>query len=279
MYPILLQVGVLGLRTFPLVLALAIWVGVKLAAAEGRRRGLDPGLATDFLTTAVVLGLAGARLFHMLLFDPGWYLAHPADVLAVWTGGLAFPGALLAGVGGAIWFCRRAGVGFWRFADAAAPGLALGQGIGAVAAFLNGSGYGTPTHLPWAVVFADPRGQAPLGIPLHPAQLYEAVGAVLLFGVLWGVRTRFRQDGALFLVYLAGVFALAGLDFVRGDALWMAEAGPAAPMVGVIGLIGAALLWRRQRSAGPVLHAAGRFGLTDPDEAAAPGALPPPRSP
>lgn len=247
MYPVLFQVGPLGLRTFPLVLAVAVLVGGKLAAAEFRRRGLDPGLASDFLTPVVILGLAGARLVHVLLFDPSWYLAHPVDVLSLWAGGLAFQGALVAGLGTAAWFCWRREVGFWRFADGVVPSLALGQAIGAVGSFLNGSSYGTPTALPWAVVFTDPRGQAPLGVPLHPTQLYEALGGILLFGGLWGVRTRLRRDGALLLLYLVGATALALLDLVKADALWIAEAVPAGPVMSLLALTGAAVMRGRRR--------------------------------
>lgn len=249
MYPVLFQVGPLGLRTFPLVLVAAILVGGRLAAAEFRRRGLDPGLASDILMPAVILGLVGSRLFHVLLFDPGWYLAHPINVLSLWTGGLAFPGALVAGLGTAAWFCWRREVGFWRFVDGLVLSLALGQAIGALGSLLNGSSYGTSTALPWAVVFTDPRGQAPLGVPLHPTQLYEALGGILLFGGLWGVRTRLRRDGALLLLYLVGATALALLDLVKGDALWIGEAVPAGPVVSGLALIGAAVIRGRRRLA------------------------------
>ena len=249
MYPVLVQIGPLGLRTFPLVLAVAILVGGKLAAAEFRRRGLGSGLASDILMPAVTLGLVGSRLFHVLLFDPSWYLAHPVDVLSLWTGGLAFPGALVAGLGTAAWFCWRREVGFWRFVDGLVPSLMLGQAIGAVGSLLNGSSYGTPTTLPWAVVFADSRGQAPLGVPVHPTQLYEALAALLLFGGLWGVRTGLRRDGALLLFYLVGATALALLDLVKGDALWIGEAVPAGPVVSGLALIGAAVIRGRRRLA------------------------------
>jgi phosphatidylglycerol:prolipoprotein diacylglycerol transferase len=249
MYPVLVQFGWLGVRTLPAVWALGIWAGVKVAAGELRRRGLDPEWAHDFLGPAAITGLVGARLFHVLVFDPGWFATHPRDVLSLWSG-LAFPGALLAGWGAALWFCRRRGIGFWAFADAAVIGVALGQAIGALGSFLNGSGYGTPTAVPWAVVFHDPRGQAPLGVPVHPTQLYEALALLALFGGLWMAR-RVHQDGVRFLLYLAGLSALAPLDFLKGDALWVADLVPAALVVTLGGLLGAGAAWTWRRRPGP----------------------------
>lgn len=251
MFPVLLQFGSLGLRTFPLVFALAVLVGGKLTAAEFRRRGLEPALADNLLMPVALLGLLGARLLYVLVFDPAWYLSHPADLATLWNGGLAFQGALLAGLATALWVSRRKRVPFWRFADGAVPGVALGQAIGALGSFLNGSAYGTPTDLPWAVVFTDPRGQAPLGIPLHPTQLYEALGGLLLFTGLWTLRTRLRRDGSLFLLYLAGVSALACLDLLKGDALWIGDTVLAGPVVSLLILIGAASLRVRRPSTVP----------------------------
>lgn len=252
MYPLLLQLGPFAFRTFPLMLVLAVLAGGALTAAEFRRRGLDPAHAHDFLVPAVFAGLIGARLYYVLLFDPGWYLTHPGELVAIGKGGLALHGALLTGLGTALWFCWRRGIGFWRFADGVVPGLVLGQVIGAIGSFLNGSGYGTPTALPWAVVFTDPNSQAPLGIPLHPTQIYEALGDLLLFAGLWALRGRLHREGALFLLYLLGSSPLSALEFVRGDALWIADSVRAGPVVSLLALVGAAALWHRRGSRRPV---------------------------
>jgi phosphatidylglycerol:prolipoprotein diacylglycerol transferase len=249
MYPILVQFGPLGLRALPAVWVLGVWAGVKVAAGELRRRGLDPEWAHDFLMPAAIAGLVGARLFYALAFDPGWFATHPRDLLSLWSG-LAFPGALLAGWGAALWFCQRRGIRFWAFADGAVVGVVLGQAIGALGSFLNGSGYGTPTAVPWAVVFRDPRGQAPLDVPVHPTQFYEALALLVLFGGLWMAR-RARQDGVLFLLYLAGLSALAPLDFLKGDALWVADVVPVTLIVSLGALLGAGAAWARRRPPTP----------------------------
>jgi phosphatidylglycerol:prolipoprotein diacylglycerol transferase len=249
MYPVLLQIGPLGFRTLALVWVIGIYASLKLAVVEFRCRGLDPDWPHDFLAPAIVAALVGARLFYVLLFDPVWFATHPRELFNVWSG-LAFQGAILGGWGAALWFCRRRGIGFWHFADAAVPGLVVGQAIGALGSLLNGSGYGTPTAAAWAVVFHDPRGQAPLGVPVHPAQLYEALALVVLFGGLWMARS-VRRDGAIFLLYLLGLLALAPLDYLRGDALWLGDAVPVAVPVSLAALLGAGAAWVRPRQSTP----------------------------
>ena len=126
----------------------------------------------------------------------------------------------------------------------------LGQASGALWSFLNGSGYGTPTAVPWAVVFRDPRGQAPLGVPVHPTQLYEALALLVLFGGLCMAR-RVRREGVRFLLYLAGLSLLAPLDVLKGDALWVADLVPATLVVSLGGLFGAGAAWVWRRRVAP----------------------------
>lgn len=249
MYPVLAQIGPLGVRTLAVAWLVAIYAASRMAGTEFRRRGLDPTWVQDVLTPVVLAGLVGARLGYALLFDPVWFAMHPRDLVNVWSG-LTFHGALLAGWGVALWFCRSQGIGFWRFADAAAPGLVLGQIIGAVGSLLNGSGYGTPTTAAWAVVFHDPRSQAPLGVPLHPAQVYEVLALVVLLGVVWAARS-VRRDGARFLLYLGGLLFLAPLEFLKGDAVWLGDAVPAAVPLSLVALVGAAVVWARHSRGTP----------------------------
>ena len=105
--------------------------------------------------------------------------------------------------------------------------MPLGQFFGRIGCFMAGCCYGAPADLPWAVTFTNPQSLCPIREPLHPSQLYEAILALGVFGLLYGVRTRKRFDGEMLLAY----FALAGLvRFVveffrspvdyRGPVLW-----------------------------------------------------------
>lgn len=218
MYPILLEIGWFRLRSYGVFVALAIVLGTWLSAREARRNGLDPEWIFDFALYAVVAGIAGARLYYILFLAPRWFLQHPQELFAIWHGGLAFHGGLLAGVGTALWFCRRRGIALLRLGDTVAPGLILGQTVGQIACLLNGDTYGRATTLPWAITFTDPSAAAPLGVPLHPIQVYELLAYLAVFLLVWVLRGRFTRSGQLFAIYLIG-YAVArfAMEFFRGD--------------------------------------------------------------
>jgi len=242
MHPVLLSVGPVGVQTAGAVALMAVWLSAALAEREIVRRGGAPALIHDFVIPGLIIGFIGARLGYVILFDPRWYLGHPWQILDVWKGGLAEEGAFLAGLAAAVWWCRRRGFPFWVFADALAPALALGGAIAHLGAFLGGAGYGTPaTALPWAVTFTDPISSAPLGIPLHPTQLYESGLDLALLGGLRILRHRLAHPGQQFLLFLLGsALVRIAVDPVKGDVIVIADPLTSGQLVAGIALAGAA---------------------------------------
>lgn len=253
MYPILFRIGGFELRSYGVVVALAFFVAYVLAKKEAVRKGIDPARLEAFASSALLFGLLGARLYYIAFFDPQ-LLRRPLEILAVWKGGLALHGSLLAGLLVGIWFCRRHKVPFWKIADTLAPSLILGQAIGRIACFLNGDAYGKPTDLPWAATFTDPHALAPLGIPLHPTQLYEFGLDLLLFGLLWAWRRRIHFEGQLFLMYVLGYGAIRFfVENFRGDQLQFMGGFSVAQTLSLLILIASAVtfLILKRRAAGP----------------------------
>jgi phosphatidylglycerol:prolipoprotein diacylglycerol transferase len=107
MYPILLKIGGFHLRAYGTLIAIALLAATWLAGREATRKGLPADRVQDFVIWATLFGLLGARLYYLAFAAPQVFIQDPLDVLAIWRGGLAIHGALLAGAATAIWYVRR----------------------------------------------------------------------------------------------------------------------------------------------------------------------------
>jgi prolipoprotein diacylglyceryl transferase len=202
------HLGPLPLRGYSLMLILGIAAAVWLGGRRWAARGGEKTVVADIALWAVPFGVVGARLYHVitsgeLYFGKG---GDPVKALFIWDGGIGIWGAIAGGAVGAWIGCRRKGVALSAFADAVAPGIALGQAIGRWGNWFNQELYGRATTLPWALEI-DPahRPEAtPNLATYHPAFLYESLwclGVVAL--VVWADR-RFRLDrGRAFALYAA----------------------------------------------------------------------------
>ncbi len=220
MFPNYLQIGPFTINAHGVMMALGFIAGWFLALYEARRKGLERKTLEGLLPYAVIGGLIGARLNYLLFSDLGHYLENPGDIFTIWRGGIALQGGLIGGLLVGIWYCRRHRLPFWQVADTFSPGLLLGQALGRLGDLLVGGEYGTPTDLPWAITFTDPRSQAPLGVPLHPTQIYELFWDLLVLGIIWRTRRRSGYDGRTFLQY-AFLYSLGRfvIEYFRGDKL------------------------------------------------------------
>ncbi len=241
MHPIFVRIGPFAIRYYGLMYAISFVLGYFVVRAMVHRKKL-PLKSEDILDAFLVtipLAIVLARLYYVA-FNWNVYRGDPWEIPAIWHGGLAIHGGLLGGVLGLLISARWKNVPFWSLADAVVPALALGQTLGRIGNFLNGDAFGTPTSLPWGIVFPldSPAGMAYPGQPLHPAMLYEAFGNFLIFSALWRLSRRPAKPGFLAALY----FVLYGLvrfpcEFVRGDAL---ELGPfrAAQVASVLLILG-----------------------------------------
>lgn len=222
----------LALRWYALAYIAGILIGWRIMLAALRRPALwGPAGApmspqqVEALVTWLILGIIlGGRLGYVLFYQPGYYLARPAEILAVWHGGMSFHGGML-GVALALGlFTRRHGIAVLPALDllalATPPGLLLGR----LANFVNAELWGRPTDLPWGVIFPGAAAQHCPGVEgpcaRHPSQLYEAgLEGILLGLVLFWLATRrgwLKRPGALTGAFLAGYgLARFAVEFVR----------------------------------------------------------------
>lgn len=212
--PIAFTIGPLSVRWYGILVALAIVVLV-LWTVQKVRRGAN--LSYDTVFTAALVGIPSgiiiSRLLHVV--DRWDYYGQNLGHI-VGFAGLTFYGAILGGAL-AIWiYSKVSKFQFGYLADLVAPGIVLAQAVGRVGCLLNGCCYGIETSLPWGIIYGHHESFAPLGIAVHPTQIYEIIYNLIVFGVLLKLRGRFKPDGSLFLIYL-GLYALwrLGIDFIR----------------------------------------------------------------
>ena len=206
--PVIFEVGPIALSYHGLLIALGIAVGTWLTARELARRGYDGALALGSLFLVVPLGFVGARLYHVLT-EYHRYTRNPfPKVLEGWEGGLGIYGAVAGGFLGLLLFSWYRGISPLAFADAAAPGLVLGQAIGRWGNYFNQELFGRPSDLPWAIGIAPENRPTEFAdaTSFHPTFLYEAMWDVLVCLALLWVARRFSErlkDGDVFVLYVS----------------------------------------------------------------------------
>jgi phosphatidylglycerol:prolipoprotein diacylglycerol transferase len=222
MYPELFSIGPITVYTYGVLLATSYLLGLQFAIARARRWGLDEKRVLDLGIYIIIAALVGAKLL-LVITDFGTFRASPADLLSLARSGGVFYGGLITAVGVAFWYIHRHGMPFWTTCDAFAPGIALGHVTGRLGCFAAGCCYGRPTNVPWAVIFTSPQAAAnvgtPLGIPLHPTQLYESGAELLILIILLATERRGRPfPGRTFWLYMI-LYAISRyiIEFYRGD--------------------------------------------------------------
>lgn len=202
------RIGPLTVHMYALCIMAGIVAGWFIARRRFIARGGDPEQLESVLAWAVLAGVVGARIYHVitdyqLYFGPG---RNPWDALKIWQGGLGIWGAI-AGGGLAVWIqARRRGWDFGSLADVIAPALLISQGIGRLGNWFNQELFGRPTSLPWAVEIDPvyrPAGYGDYQL-FHPTFLYEMLWCFAGYAVLVWAEKRFRLGhGRVFALYVA----------------------------------------------------------------------------
>ncbi len=221
MHPELLHLGPIVLPTYGAALGVAFLLGVLLLRRRAPTYGIDGETAVDMGIWLILSGLFGAKVLLLVVEGPGYYLTSFHGLLELFRAGGVFYGGLLGALVAAVFFVKVKKVPFLSFADAAAPAIALGQAIGRIGCLAAGCCWGEQCTKPWAITFTNLKaGQnvgVPMGVPLHPTQIYEAVGLLALTSlILWFGKG--RAAGRTFSFYLIGAAILRfTVEFFRGD--------------------------------------------------------------
>ena len=210
--PVAVAIGPLAVRWYGLMYLLAFlqfwWLGRRriVAPVQAATRPWTTEELDDLIFFGVLGVILGGRLGEILFYAPGYYLANPLAILAVWQGGMSFHGGFLGVLVAMFWFARKHRRSWFEVTDFIAPLVPLGLAFGRIGNFINGELWGRVADpgLPWAMVF--PHVDA---LPRHPSQLYQAgLEGGLLFLILWTYSARPRPVSAVSAVFLIGYGAL-----------------------------------------------------------------------
>jgi len=222
MFPKLFDLGPISIYTYGVLLASAYLAGLRYATLRAEARGLDRDRIMDLGIYIIISALVGAKLL-LIVVEFDHYRQNPAEIGTILRSGGVFYGGLITSVGVAFWYMRRHGLPVWATCDAFAPGIVLGQAVGRIGCLMAGCCYGKPTELPWGITFTNPLAMAnigtPLGVSLHPTQLYESGAALLVLGgLLLAERRGNGFTGRTFWTYLL-LYPTARfiIEFYRGD--------------------------------------------------------------
>ena len=195
MNPVLLTFGPFHLYSYGLSIAIGVLLSLYLMKRRSlKEKFLDAEIVFDMVSTVLIWGFAGARLFYVAQ-NLSYYWNEPWKIFAVWEGGLIFYGGAIASVTGFWLFTRRKKISFWRSLDFIIPYGVLANAFGRIGCFLNGCCYGKSCDLPWAVKFPG------LAHAVHPTQLYEAIYDLVLFFFLSHRRKQPHFEGQISLLY------------------------------------------------------------------------------
>ncbi len=217
MYPILFKIGTLSIYTYGFFIAVSFITGILLAKHEAGRLGEDQEKIMDLCFYVLIAAIAGSRLFYVLV-NPDIFLSDPLEVFRIWNGGLVFYGGFIGALAVGLIYVKKQKMSILKTLDISAPSLAIAHFFGRIGCFFAGCCYGDISDLPWAVTFTNPDSLAPVGIPLHPTQIYSSLSNLSIFGFLWFFRLRKKFDGQIFWIYvlLYGT-ARSFIEMLRGD--------------------------------------------------------------
>ena len=206
------SIGPVFIHAYALCILTGIVLAMVITAFRLKRRGMEPGIVIDIALWSVVLGIIGARIWHVLthwgdFFGSGSFGDMMLRAVSINQGGIAIFGALAGGGIGAWIACRIGGLRFWTVADALAPGLLVAQAVGRWGNWFNHELFGIPTTLPWGLRIEPTNPAFPVGLPngtlFQPTFLYESIWDLIGAGVLVLIGRRWAlQWGRLFGCYL-----------------------------------------------------------------------------
>jgi phosphatidylglycerol:prolipoprotein diacylglycerol transferase len=222
-HPILFQYGTFTIHAYGVMMALAFLAGLWTATLRARRANIPGEKIADVTLWLMVGAILGARIFYVTTYWKQEFADQPfTEVFMIQHGGLVYYGGFIGAVLAGVIAIKRLKLPLWQTADVFAPSIALGSVFGRIGCLLNGCCYGRECDLPWAITFTNPQASqysnTPLGVPLHPTQIYDALLNLGLYFLLAWMFRRKKFDGQIFATYLILYAVFRSIvEYFRGD--------------------------------------------------------------
>jgi phosphatidylglycerol:prolipoprotein diacylglycerol transferase len=209
------------LYAYPALMCTGFVTGVLLIVRRARKESIPINIVWDICLWVVFCSMVGARVFFIAV-NINHYLAQPGKLLTL-EGGMVFYGGMLGAMAAGTYICQKHQISLLKITDLVIPAIALGHAFGRMGCFAAGCCHGLPTRIDGFGAIFRIDGTAVstnhyLGVPLHPTQLYEAFGELVIFFILLLLTKRKSYHGQLFLTYLFLYASLrSGVEMFRGD--------------------------------------------------------------
>ena len=214
MYRILFTIGSFSIYSYGVMIASAFIAAILFAMKEAKKSGEDPERILDISLYVILGALIGGRLGYVLTYLD-YYVKDPVKILYFRQGGLSFLGGFLVAYFLCWLYVKRTKISFWKYADIAAPSIALGIGIGRIGCFLNGCCFGVVSenygikfpslHMPPVYLQQLNDGLIASGssctIPVIPTQIFSSLYGFLIFFILLWMKKYKKYDGFLLLSF------------------------------------------------------------------------------
>lgn len=257
--PIAFSFGSLDVYWYGIIIATGIFAAIFLSTREAEKRGIEGDHIVDMALWAIPLAFIGARLYYVL-FELGYYLEHPSQIIAIWNGGIAIYGGLIAGGLTVYWYTKKKGIPIWLMLDILAPNVLLAQAMGRWGNYMNQEAHGGEVTRSFLENLFLPDfiiNQMEInGVYYHPTFLYESLWSLLGFILIVVLRNKkhLLRQGEVALSYVLwysfGRFFIEGL---RTDSLWLFDFIRISQALSLLLFVAALSVWiYRRRDYPPV---------------------------
>lgn len=252
MNPILIDLGIVQIYWYSIIILTAILIGSAIFLKAAKKEGYKEDFLTNVLFYGIIFSILGARIYYVI-FNLGYYLNHPLEIIAVWNGGLAIHGGIIGGSLCLLYHCLKYKKSFLRLTDLLAPSLILGQAIGRWGNFFNSEAHGPEVsrtvlenlHIPKFII----NGMNIDGVYYHPTFFYESIWCLIGFIILMILKkkVKLRCGGLTGIYFIWYSIARFFIESLRTDSLMIGNIKVAQAISILLFILGLYLLFRKKK--------------------------------